>query len=261
MLRQAFPLLLVATLSQSVLSSGDDDPFVGKWKLNGARSKLVDQMKVESAGPNKYALNFSGPDNETIVADGTDQPGLNGTTVSISNEAPDRWKVVRKKEGRTLLTGIWELSEDGNSLSDHYTEYKPDGSTSLSVDYLYTRTAGTSGFAGTWLTTSDMASADLALHIQPWEGDGLSFISVNEHSTQNMKFDGKDYPESGPYAVAGLRSSGRRVDNQTLEITDKIKGVVTRTRQLKVSPDRKMLMMTMQSVGQSAPSVLVFDRQ
>ena len=261
MLRQSFSLLLVAYLSQNGLPARDDDPFVGKWKLNGAQSTLVDQMKVETAGPNKYALNFTGPDHEVIAADGNDQPGVNGTTVSITIEAPDRWKVVRKKDGRTLLTGIWELSEDGKSLSDHYTEYKPDGSTSFSVDYLYTRTTGTSGFTGTWLATSDMASTDLALQIEAWEGDGLSFISVSENSTQNMKFDGKDYPESGPYAVAGLRSSGRRVNNQTLEITDKIKGVVTRTRQLIVSPDRKTLTMTMQAVGQSRPSIFVFDRQ
>ena len=43
---------------------------------------------------------------DTIVADGSDQPGLRGTTLALTVEAPNKWKVVRKKEGRTLLTGF-----------------------------------------------------------------------------------------------------------------------------------------------------------
>ena len=35
-----------------------NDPFVDKWKLNPSKSKLTDRMKVEAAGPNKYALDF-----------------------------------------------------------------------------------------------------------------------------------------------------------------------------------------------------------
>ena len=49
------------------------------------------------------ALDFGGGV-ETIVADGTDQPGLSGTTVSITVGGPDAWKIVRKKDGRTLVT-------------------------------------------------------------------------------------------------------------------------------------------------------------
>lgn len=123
------------------------------------------------------------------------------------------------------------------------------------------RATETSGFSGTWVTTSDMMNSVFELHIQAWEGDGLSFISVTEHSTQSMKFDGKDYPGADADAVAGLRSSGRRVDERTLEIADKIKGVVAKRRQLKLSADHKTLMITMQPVGQSKPSILVFDRQ
>jgi len=30
------------------------DPFVGDWKLNTSRSKLIDQMKVENVSGNTY---------------------------------------------------------------------------------------------------------------------------------------------------------------------------------------------------------------
>jgi hypothetical protein len=80
--------LLVACVVTSVLWAADD-PFVGEWKLNPSKStKLTEQMKVESVAGNKYAFDFGGG-TEIIVADGTDQPGGFGTTLSATIEAPD----------------------------------------------------------------------------------------------------------------------------------------------------------------------------
>src|SRR5215472_5892681 len=110
MSKRTFRSLLIAGLLTGTLSAAND-PFVGKWKLNPSKSKLTDRMKVEAAGPNKYALDFGGGV-ETVVADGTDQPGLSGTTVSITIGGPDGWKIVRKKDGRALATGTWKLSND-----------------------------------------------------------------------------------------------------------------------------------------------------
>lgn len=97
-------LLLVACLFAGTLWAADD-PFVGKWKFNPSKSKLTEEMKVESAGGNKYAFDFGGGIPETIVTDGTDQPGYRGTTLSVSVLGQDSWKVVRKKDGRLLLRG------------------------------------------------------------------------------------------------------------------------------------------------------------
>ncbi|HVH71960.1 MAG TPA: hypothetical protein VNB49_12710, partial [Candidatus Dormibacteraeota bacterium] len=98
-----------------------DDPFVGEWKLNPSKSKLTDEMTVETAGANKYAFDFGGGNPETILADGTDQPGNGGTTFSVTVLGPDSWKLVRKKDGRPILTGNWKLSQDGNTLTDNLT--------------------------------------------------------------------------------------------------------------------------------------------
>jgi hypothetical protein len=40
---------------------------------------------------------------ETIVVDGSDQPGLGGTTLSVKAEAPDTWIVARKAGSRLML--------------------------------------------------------------------------------------------------------------------------------------------------------------
>jgi len=259
MSKQTFQLLLAACLVTGALWAADD-PFVGKWKLNPSKSKLTDQMKVEAVGANKYAFDFGGGIPETVVADGTDQPGNFGTTLSVSVEGPQTWKVVRKKDGRTLISAVWKLSEDGTTLGDAFTGIKADGST-MSLDYVYKRTAGTSGFSGTWESTSEKVNSVFEFQIQPYEGDGLSFIIPAEGETQNMKFDGKDYAKVGPDVVPGSASSGRRVNDRTLEMTDKIKGKVMDTRRIELSPDLKSLMMTVQSAGQSKSNILVFDRE
>jgi len=255
----ACQLLLVAFLAIGTLRAVDD-PFVGKWKLNPSKSKLTDQMKVEAVGANKYALDLGGGSVETIAADGTDQPGIFGTTLSITVEAPDTWKVVRKKEGRTLLTGLWKLSKDGKTLSDTFRANQPDGST-LSLDYVYKRTTPGSGFAATWESVSEKMNSVYELQIQRYGGDGLTFITPAKKQTRNLRFDGKDYPDVGPDVSPGSVASGRRVNERTLEVTDKIEGKVTDIRQIELSPDLKTLTMTVHPVGQSKPNTLVFDRE
>jgi hypothetical protein len=261
MLSRTFRLLLVACLVTGSVWAADD-PFVGKWKVNPSKSKLTDEMKVEVAGANRYTLTFAPGAVDTIVADGTDQPALRGTTLSVTVKGPNSWVVIRKMKGRTLLTGYWTLSEDGKTLNDAYTEYAPDGSKSLFLSYVYERTAGSSGFTGTWDSDSEKVKAGIELQIQPYEADGLSFNSPDAEMTKKMKFDGKDYPDPDPDGDPGSASSGRRVNERTLEITDKFKGKITATRQIELSTDLKTLTMTVRLVGQSRPkSILVFDRE
>jgi hypothetical protein len=251
--------LVVACLVTSVLWAGDD-PVIGEWKLNPAKTKIIDQMKVERVVGNKYAFGFGGGTAETIAPDGTDQPGLDGTTLSVTIEVPDSWKVVRKKEGRILLTAYWKLSSDGKMLTDDYTEFGPNGS-STNVKYVYNRAAGASGFEGTWESTSATLNSVYVIKVQPYEGDGISFIDSSEGVTQNVKFDGRDYPNVGPSARPGSTSSARRMRERTVELTDKIGGKVVDTREISVSEDGKTLTMTIHGAGRTAPNILVFERQ
>lgn len=148
MSKRALVLPLVGCFFMGALWAADN-PFVGEWKLNPSKSRLVELMKVESVAGNKYAFDFGGGTPETIVTDGTDQPGVFGTTLSVTIEGPDSRKVVRKKDGRMLLTANWKLSKDGHTLNDDYTEFASNGSSS-NVKYVFERTAGKSGFTGTW---------------------------------------------------------------------------------------------------------------
>jgi len=258
MFKRTIQLLLVGWLAAAQLWAAND-PFVGDWKLNPSRSKLTDEMKVESLGANKYAFDFGGG-SETVVIDGTDQPGVFGTTLSVAAEGPESWKIIRKKDGRMLLTANWKLSKDGNTLTDNFTGMNPNGST-YNVNYVYQRMAPGSGFAATWISTNETVNSVFVLQVRPYDGDGLSFVDPSREQTKNVKFDGKDYPTLGPNAPRGSVSSLRRVNERALEMTDKINGKVLDTRQIELSSDVKTLTMTVHIVGRSEPNILVFDRQ
>ncbi|HLJ78964.1 MAG TPA: hypothetical protein VKT75_16205 [Acidobacteriaceae bacterium] len=257
MLRRAFLLLSFACVAAGVAWAADD-PMIGDWKLNLQKSRLVDEMMVASLGGNKYSFDFGGGSAETIVADGTDQPGIVGTTFAVTPEGPEEWTVVRKRDGRLLIRATWTLGKDGSTLQDDYTQMGDNGKTTHVV-YLYERRGEGTGFAGDWVSTSEQMETSYEMQVRPYEGDGLTIVVASEGVTKNVKFDGKAYLNPG--SRRNVMSSARRVNERTIELTDKIGENLVGTQEISISEDGKMLTMTMHRPGRSEPNVLVFDRE
>lgn len=231
------------------------DPFVGKWKLNPSKSEPMDEMKVSNVSGNKYSFDFGAGKPEVIVADGTDQPGGFGTTLAVTVEGPT-WQVVRKQDGHTIIRAKWELSQNGNTLIDHFTNVKADGSENTTT-YKYRRTSGTAGFPGTWENTNEGSTLDI--EIRPFGADGLSFTYGAGGPMINVEFDGKEYPGVG--VPAGFTASGRRINERTVQMSDKMGSKEVDTRQTELSSDMKTMTLTVHKQNQSKARVLVFDRE
>jgi hypothetical protein len=253
--------LLILSMACIVITSASaaTDPFVGDWKLNPARSKISDQMKVDCVETNKCIFNL-GPVPETIILDGTDQPGEFGTTLAVAVEAPDRWKVIRKKDGHLLISAIWSLSSDANTLTDDFTSIRSDGTTN-NVKYTYTRSGPGTGFTATWIGKPQAMTSSVVLQIRPYGQDGLTFSDSKGQDSNNVKFDGKDYPHAGPNAIAGYVSSAQRTAANSIELTDKINDTLLRTREIQLSPDLKTLNMKVHIPGRTDSDIQVFERQ
>jgi len=247
-------MFLAASLAASTFWTADD-PFVGKWRLDVSRSTIVDQMRVRSVGANKYAFNFEGSPTETVVADGTDQPGLPGTTLAVKSVDSRRMTVVRKQDGKVLVSANWKLSPDGGTLRDDFIATQADGS-NLAVPYVYSRKAGTSGFAGTWESTTKPVGLKLEMEIQPYEKQGLSF---NSGSNKNVTFDGRQHAASA--SADGVTFSGRRRGARSMEYTERKHGEVQHVRQFALSPDGRSLTETLRTPGQVTPDIFVFERE
>src|SRR5579859_2474688 len=240
--------MLSAICVAASLALAAQNPFIGEWKLDPSKSRTPDEMKVQHKEGNTYVFDFGGGA-ETIVADGTDQKGLQGTLLSVQEEAADTWIVKRKIGERLLLRATWKLSADGKTLTDYYREFESDGTT-VSLDYVYERTGGTgSGFAADWRSIKETNNATITMQVKAFQGDGLSFISPSEHRTRSVTFDGKDYPIQGPDAGRNATCSVRRINDHNLVMTEKADGKVTDTQEIVMSPDGKTLTITVRFAG------------
>jgi hypothetical protein len=249
----AFACLLVSTVWAA------DDPFCGKWKLNMEKSQFTgDQIKIQDMGSNKYKWTV-GNTSDTITYDGSDQPVHFGRTISMTPEGANSWKMVIKKDGRTLSTMTHTISADGKTQTIKGTETKPDGTTS-DFDAAWKKVSGGSGWAGTWEETKVNFTSPDEWEITPYEGDGLTFNTAAYKDTLSMKFDGREYEEKGPNVAPGSMSAGKRTNSHTLEVTDKVKGEVMDHTKFEVSPDGKMLTLTVHETGQPKPIVIVYDK-
>ena len=246
------PSLAIVCLATGTLWAVDD-PFLAKWKVNPAKSKLTDEMKVVSLGGNKYSFDFGGGSPETIVADGTDQPGNGGTTMSTKIVSPNEWIGTRKKDGKVQIRGIWTLSKDGKTLHDDFTFF-PDNGKTVHLVYLYERRGAGAGFAADWVSTSGKVDSEIELEIQPYGSGGLSFSSPGLGLALKVKFDENDSASAGPDAST---FSGRRVNQHLLELTNK-----SQSMQFEVSTDQKTLTMTIRQTGDDKPrNILAFERE
>jgi hypothetical protein len=248
-------IVAVASLATSAFWTAND-PFVGKWRLDVARSTIVDEMRVEALGQNRYAFSFEGGPTETIVADGTDQPGSAGTTLAVKARNARTLTVLRKQNGRIRISAIWKLSTDGRTLRDEFTSLQPDGS-KFATHFVYKRASGTSGFAGTWESTTKPVGLKLQLEIRPYDKKGLTFVSAGPD--RSVIFDGREHAVPG--AVNGQTLSGRRRAPRMIEYTEKNRGKTERRRSFELSADGRILTETLRPVGQITPTVFAFERE
>ncbi|MFC5861557.1 hypothetical protein ACFPT7_04585 [Acidicapsa dinghuensis] len=253
------PGMLAAICLATSMACLTQSPFIGKWEFDSSRSRTPDEMKVQSQGGNKYIFDFGGGA-ETIVADGTDQPGLQGTLLSAKQEAPDTWIIERKKDGRLMLRATWKLSADGNTLTDYYREFEQDGTT-LSLDYVYQRVGGGSGFAADWQSIKETRNTPLWLEVKAYEDDGLAFNTPGQQKPLNVKFDGTERAMDSASDGQGPAVSARKVDEHNVVMTFKNNGKVTLTQEVGLSADLKTLTITLRFVGREKPDVMVYQRQ
>ncbi len=253
-------ILLIGASFLGATARAADDSFVGKWKLNQEKSQFNGlTYKIEDLGGDKYSFTF-GDDVETMPADGKPHPTKFGNTWTITKVSANNWKFAQKRDGKLLSEENWTISDDGKTFTSTAETKRPDGSTSHDETKL-TRTAGETGFAGTWESSEVKIGSPGITQVAKWQGDGYSISHPAYKENLSLKLDGKDYADKGPQVPKDMMVSGKRIDDHNLELTYKMKGKVIETDRWELAADGKTLTDTITYSGVSKPEVDVMDRQ
>jgi hypothetical protein len=252
--------LLLFVTAMTILDTASawaaDDPFVGTWKLNMAKSQFAGyRREIKDLGGNKYDW-FQA----TVLIDGKEHPFTFGGSYIGRQESPGKWEVTRKHDGKVTSVGTWTLSDDGQQLKAEVQGTRADG-TPYTQQSVYTREGKGSGIAGEWKLQNMQATSNSEWVIKPYGTDGLSFAWPTDKDHEDLKFDGKDYAHEGPRETPGETTCAKRIDHYTIQLTDKLNGKVVGTHEAKVSQDGRTLTDTRRSPGQQIPATLVYEKQ
>jgi hypothetical protein len=250
--------VFVASVAFASLLSGAS-PLVGKWKFNSAKSKMTGPSDtVASAGPNTWKFTY-GAFSWTVKADGTDQATPFGNTVALKVLSPTAWQFTTKVNGKLMSTDLWELSADGNAMT-RSAKGKHENGEGFSDVTRFKRTAGAKGFQGTWQSI-DFKGTPPVVDVEAYAGDGVTVLVPADNKKFSVKFDGKEYPVTGPRIPPGMTISAKLENPRKAVAHTMMNGKAFDTETWEVSADGKVFTYTEKDEGQPNAIVGIYDRQ
>jgi hypothetical protein len=250
---------LVFVLGMGIAAAAADDPFIGKWKLSLAKSKLTGQtIDIEEVAPDTWKFKED-EHSDVIFADGLDHLTHFGDSMAITKKSADTWTITYKRGDQVTMDTIWKISPDDRTLNYTVSGTRPNGQRFRNQMTLK-RISGTSGLAGTWESVDVELSSPREIYIATYTGDGHSITFPGRKEIIRLKFDGKDYSDDGPTVPEGSTSSGHRIDTRTIETTEKRKGRVIEVARATISPDGQTQTIVVTEPDDKTPVVLVYER-
>jgi len=237
-----------------------DLPYAGKWKMNTAKSDFGEgtiTFAQTASGEIEYTADGQ---SYTFKLDGKDYPALLGQTAAWKQIDPNTWQTVDKLNGKVLSTDKTTLAADGKTLTINTQGTKPNGGT-MDETMVLQRVSGTSGLLGKWKTKTLKSSSPDIMELAAFGDDGLRLAVIDFNLTCEAKFDGKDYPCTGPTLAPGWTMSAKKSGSRAIEIIDKLNGKPTYQVTMTVSADGKTLTETGGAVGVNEKFKAVYDRQ
>lgn len=247
-------------LLTTTLVAAADNPFIGTWKLDPSKSNFSGEtIKFEPAGSNMIRFS-SGGQSYKFTTDGKQYPGLFGRTVSVKRMDPNDWQRTTMFKGKVLSQGELKLSADGNTLTETVSGTRPDGS-SFKETEIYDRVGKGSGMTGTWKSKSVQESSPQILEFVNNGSDGITFNLPQVKAKCALKFDGKDYPATGPTVPPGLTLAATKTNDHKFDMTEKVKDKPIFKATYTVSDNGTTLTSTGSPAEVNEPTTAVYDRQ
>jgi hypothetical protein len=237
-----------------------DNPFLGTWKVNPAKSKFTGTTTTFEQTPSGE-IRFSGEGQSyTFKTDGQEYEGPFGRKVTWTQADDRHWTTTTKQDGKVLVTGVASLSSDGKTMTTVYKGTKPNGEP-IEQTVVMERVGGGSGLIGKWRSMDVKIGSPNTLAFEPNGDDGMTLRVVDFNITSSAKFDGNDYPATGPTVPANFTLAIKRKGARSFEMTQKQNGKPLFETTYTVSADGKTLTAESRPVGVKESITVVYDRQ
>lgn len=239
-MRLRYALLPALVLCASVMAMAEG-PFDGTWILNQEKSQLAgDTIHFAPAGDGAVKYTDSA-ESYTFNPDGTPVKTPLGRERSIKKADDQTYEVTSKNsDGTPISTSTWKLSEDGKTLSIDVKGTKPNGE-SFEDTATYVRTTTGKGLIGSWKSREvKMSSPNTFVISSSGESDvtlGLSDLKA----VCDAKWDGKDYPASGPTVPPGITLAVTKTGPHSFKMVQKLNGKAISIEHYTLSADGKTL--------------------
>src|ERR1700733_7374915 len=199
-----------------------ESPFDGTWTFNTSKSHLAgDTMSYADAGSG--TLKYKDSDQTyTFKPDGSSFTTPMGTERTFLKKGDDSYTPTSKKGSLLLSTTSIKISADGKTLMEESKGTKPNGD-NFDNTYTYIRTSPGTGLIGGWKSTKVKLSSPNSLTIQTDAADGVTLTLSAIKATCQAKWDGKDYPATGPTVSDGLTLALSKTGPSSFKMVQKFK--------------------------------------
>jgi hypothetical protein len=236
-----------------------DPPYAGKWKMNPAKSDFGSMtVTYEQQSGGEFKCTADGQ-SFTFKTDGKDVMTPWGITQAWKSVDANTWEMVEKTKGKVTANSTFTVSGDGASLTMISKRIKSDGGTTDET-VTFQRVSGGPGLAGKWKTKNLNSSSPETLTLAPKGSDGLAIMLGNEGSVCNAKFDGKEYPATGPMWPAGWGCIVAKNGPNGVNLTWRRDGKDLYKTSLTASGDGKTLTESGSAAGVNEKFNVVYDK-
>jgi hypothetical protein len=236
-------------------------PFDGTWRTNDDKSKLSEQPVVLSVTNGVYDCASCSPPIH-VKADGKDQrvAGQSFDTLSVREINSNSIELTYKKSGKIVTEEV--ESADKDILTGNGTAYPPDSQQSVTFKTTATRlekgVSGSNIVSGSWRMSRIQSSENNLLSTYKLEGNQFTMTSPTGEG-YTAKLDGKDYPSKGAdeYDTVSLK----KIDDRTIEETDKFHGTPVEVYKMTVSPDGRTMTTVATNPRTGRTSTFIAEKQ
>jgi hypothetical protein len=235
-------LLSVAALCASTVCQAQS-PFDGTWRVDFSQSKLSQKPNSFYIAQGWYHCDTCTP-SFVVPADGQDHPvtGQAYDTLSVNASDPHSITLVGKKDGATMFEQTRTVSANGKILTIKSTSHPKDSDKPVTAEVtaklVGVAPMGVHATSGNWQVLNVKTSENNLIFTYKSNGDEITMTDPTGQS-YTAKFDGADYPVKGTYSNNTV--SLKRINDHTIEETDKRDGTVTDVSTMTVSPNGKTM--------------------